>query len=129
MNFARQSGGRYAAAHGQPSDPQASYGDVPAEAVKEALEAPHGQAAAILERAQLDLPEIMKVDLPDKNHTKAFWHKFDHLMKMEKDDAFSVGEKQQATWGYTIREVVKENTERKYKFVRARTGLYLKRTA
>lgn len=137
MNFARKAGGQFAPksqaadqpGDGLPSNPEASYGGVAPDTVAEAQAAPHGQAAEILERAQLILPEIIRVDLPDKNRTKAFWDKYDHLMKMETGDAFAVAEKQQSTWGYTIREVVKENEGRKYKFVRARAGLYLKRVA
>lgn len=127
MNLPRQAGGKFA-----PRTTENSYGDVPADTVAEAPDTPFGQAKNILKAgkpSQLVLPEIVRVDLPAKNRTKDFYAKYDHLMKMEVMDALPVEEGKQSTWGYTIREVIKDNAERKYKFVRTREGLFLQRKA
>lgn len=134
MGLPRQAGGKFAPRASQeatPANKEASYGDVSVETVKEAMEAPHAQAGEILKSGgkKLKLPAIVDITLPEKNRTKEFWAKFDHLMNMGITQSFTVEEGKQSAWSYTVREVVKENSDRKYKFVRTREGLYLQRKA
>lgn len=77
--------------------------------------------------AQLALPEIVTVSPEMKNRTQAFWKKYDHLLSMEVEQGFAVDEGQQSQWAYTMREVVKDNEGRKYRFIRGREGLFLTR--
>lgn len=73
------------------------------------------------------LPEIATVDVPQKNHTASYWEKYDHLLKIEIGQGFELTDAERSQWSYTIREVSKDNPERKYRFVRSRTGLFLTR--